>query len=43
MTREPVVAGQFYPQTESSLNKMLSKLIDPQLRSEEHTSELQSH
>jgi len=35
MTREPVVAGQFYPQTESSLNKMLSRLIDPQLEKEE--------
>ena len=28
MTRKPVVAGQFYPQTEASLKKMLSKLID---------------
>lgn len=26
--RKPAVAGQFYPQTEASLNKMLSKLID---------------
>ena len=28
MIRQPIVAGQFYPQTESSLNKMLSKLVD---------------
>ena len=28
MTRKPVVAGQFYPQTEASLRKMLSKLVD---------------
>ncbi len=28
MIRKPAVAGQFYPQTEASLNKMLSKLID---------------
>lgn len=28
MLRKPVVAGQFYPQTESSLKKMLSGLID---------------
>ncbi|MBU1852886.1 MAG: AmmeMemoRadiSam system protein B [Candidatus Omnitrophica bacterium] len=28
MLRKPVVAGQFYPQTEASLKKMLSKLID---------------
>lgn len=29
MIRRPVVAGQFYPQTEASLRKMLSGLIDP--------------
>jgi len=28
MIRQPVVAGQFYPQTEASLKKMLSKLVD---------------
>ncbi len=28
MIRKPVVAGQFYPQTEVSLRKMLSRLID---------------
>lgn len=28
MIRKPVVAGQFYPQTEASLRKMLSGLID---------------
>ena len=28
MVRKPVVAGQFYPQTKTSLNKMLSKLIE---------------
>lgn len=28
MLRKPVVAGQFYPQTAESLNKMLSKLVD---------------
>ena len=29
MIRRPVVAGQFYPQTEASLRKMLSSLIEP--------------
>lgn len=29
MIRKPVVAGQFYPQTEASLRKMLSGLISP--------------
>jgi len=29
MIRKPVVAGQFYPQTEASLRKMLSGLIEP--------------
>jgi AmmeMemoRadiSam system protein B len=28
MIRKPVVSGQFYPQTEEGINKMLSKLID---------------
>lgn len=35
MLRKPVVAGQFYPQTESSLNKMLSKLIDAKSEKQE--------
>ncbi|MDP2921656.1 MAG: AmmeMemoRadiSam system protein B [Candidatus Omnitrophota bacterium] len=29
MIRKPVVAGQFYPQTEASLRKMLSGLVEP--------------
>jgi len=29
MIRRPVVAGQFYPQTEASLRKMLAGLVDP--------------
>jgi MEMO1 family protein len=29
LIRKPVVSGQFYPQTEASLRKMLSGLIDP--------------
>ena len=29
MIRKPIVAGQFYPQTEASLRKMLSGLIEP--------------
>ncbi|MFH1782379.1 MAG: AmmeMemoRadiSam system protein B [Candidatus Omnitrophota bacterium] len=28
MVRKPVVSGQFYPQTETGINKMLSKFID---------------
>jgi len=28
MIRTPVVAGQFYPQTEASLKKMISKMVD---------------
>jgi len=35
MIRKPVVAGQFYPQTEASLRKMLSKLIEPDLEKQE--------
>ena len=29
MIRKPVVAGQFYPQTQEGINKMLSKMIAP--------------
>ena len=34
MIRKPVVAGQFYPQTEASLSKMLSGLINPEAEKE---------
>ncbi len=34
MIRKPVVAGQFYPQTEASLNKMLSGLVNPEAEKE---------
>lgn len=29
MARKPVVSGQFYPQSEATLKKMLSKLVEP--------------
>jgi len=35
MIRKPVVAGQFYPQTEASLNKMLSGLVKPEREKED--------
>ncbi|MFC1666646.1 AmmeMemoRadiSam system protein B [Candidatus Omnitrophota bacterium] len=35
MIRKPVVAGQFYPQTEASLKKMLSNLINTESEKQE--------
>ena len=43
MTRKPVVAGQFYPQTETSLKKMLSKLIDVESERQEVKGVIMPH
>ena len=43
MIREPVVAGQFYPQTEASLRKMLSKLIDASAEKQEAKGIIMPH
>jgi len=43
MIRKPVVAGQFYPQTEDGINKMLSKMIDPSLEKQEAKGIIMPH
>lgn len=43
MIRKPVVAGQFYPQVEATLNKMLSKLIDVSSEKEEVKGVIMPH
>ena len=43
MIRKPVVAGQFYPQTEDSLKKMLSKLIDVKAEKQELKGVIMPH
>lgn len=43
MIRKPVVAGQFYPQTEASLTKMLSKLIDASSEKQEAKGVIMPH
>ena len=43
MIRKPIVAGQFYPQTEDMLNKMLSKLIDVESEKQEVTGIIVPH
>jgi len=43
MIRKPVVAGQFYPQTEAGLNKMLAKLIDAGAEKEEVRGVIMPH
>jgi len=43
MIRQPFVAGQFYPQTEASLRKMLSGLVDPDLERQEAVGVIMPH
>ena len=43
MIRRPVVAGQFYPQTEASLRKMLSGLIEPVAEKQEAMGVIMPH
>ena len=43
MIREPFVAGQFYPRTEDSLRKMLSKLIDASSEKQEAKAIIMPH
>ena len=43
MIRRPVVAGQFYPQTEASLRKMLLGLIDPALEKQDAIGVIMPH
>lgn len=43
MIRKPVVAGQFYPQTEEGINKMLSKMIDPASEKQEAKAVILPH
>lgn len=43
MIRKSVVAGQFYPQTESSLNKILSKLTDSSSEKQEAKGVIMPH
>src|SRR3989338_1947076 len=43
MIRKAVVAGQFYPQTEESLTKMLSKLIETEVQKQEVKGIIMQH
>ncbi len=43
MIRKPVVAGQFYPQTEPALNKMLSGLVDASSEKQEAKGIIMPH
>jgi len=43
MIRKPVVAGQFYPQTEPALNKMLSGLVDASSEKQEARGIIMPH
>lgn len=43
MSRKPAVAGQFYPQIEATLNKMLSKLVDVNAEKQEIKGVIMPH
>lgn len=43
MIRKPFVAGQFYPQTEASLRKMLSGLVDPDSEKQDAVGVIMPH